>query len=90
MLDKVTVSTIRDTGMVDTHAYNCTNRRCVVVNQNTNRNHLLSNYPTTRTSLCCLKRLDLFPKSQTLFQQRLMNLKGSGLNKSESAILYDS
>ena len=69
MLDKVTMSTIRDTGMVGTHAYNCANRRCVVVNQNTNRNHLLSNYPTTRTSLCCLKRLNLFTKSQTLFQQ---------------------
>ena len=68
MLDKVTVSTIWDTGMVDTHALNCTNRRCVVVNHNTKRNHLLSNYPTTRTSLCCLKRLNLFTKSQTLFQ----------------------
>ena len=71
MLDKVTVSTIWDTGMVDTHAFNCTNRRCVVVNHNTKRNHLLSNCPTTRTSLCCLKRLNLFTKSQTLFQHQL-------------------
>ena len=41
MLDKVMVSTIWDSGMVDTHAYDCTNIRGVVVNQNINRNHLL-------------------------------------------------